>query len=386
MKTRIKIAYLDYSHIFAGAERVLHTIIENINKQEFEPILVFPYPMPHHKDYDDLGCKKIYLNDELKWWMGSDRWKRPIRGTDFIMRTIMGVKLVNFLRKENVDILHVNLLRRDSLMWLLPSHLYGIKIIGHFRSHKADWVATKYTQKCCNLILCVSEFSKSIMSSKGIYTNVAVLYDSIEVRKFNCGLSKIEAKEKLGFDRNCHLISSVGQLSIRKGHDNAIRSFAKILNDYPKSILFIAGGGSNDELQKLKNLAKQLNVESSVSFSEKQISNINEVYRASDLVLSLTKDGEAFGLVPYEAALLGTPFIAPQNGAIKEFVINKENGVLADSNDIDDIYRNIIWCLENESKLQKLLQKTKEVIKAKLLPNIMIMNIEEKYRFLLKNR
>ena len=138
MKT--KVAYLDYSPHFAGAERALYTIISHLDRERFEPILVFPFPYEHHHRYDDLDCEKIYLSDGLKWWMGSDRWKSPIKGSDFIKRTIFGYRLANQLSKRGVRILHVNLLRPDSLMWIWFCESFGIKVVGHFRSLSMAWV------------------------------------------------------------------------------------------------------------------------------------------------------------------------------------------------------------------------------------------------------
>lgn len=384
MKTKLKIAYLDYSHIFAGAERVLHTIIANLNRDEFEPILVFPYPMPHHKNYDDLNCKKFYISNGLKWWMGSDRWKKPLRGTDFLMRTIMGIKLSFLLKKEQVDILHVNLLRPDSLMWMLPSHLLGVKIIGHFRSQKYEWIAPTLAQKCCNLILCVSKYSKQRMLLKGEHAKTHVLYDSIDIVNFKTDISKLEAKRNLHFPEDCFLISSIGQLSRHKGHDNAIKAFSEISKYKQNAILYIAGGGSNDDLNYLKNIVRNLHLEDKVKFSEKQLSNIKEVYRASDLVLSLTKVGEAFGLVPYEATLLGTPFIAPDKGAVKEFIINKENGILVNTNEIEDIVEAIKFVIDNPLKMEEMNKKAYQVIEEKLTPTIMVENLENEYKVLFK--
>lgn len=380
MKTKIKIAYLDYSHIFAGAERVLHTIIENIDREEFKPILVFPYPMSHHENYKDLNCKKIYLSDSIKWWMGSDRWKHPLRGTDFINRTILGCKLASFLKKEKVDILHVNLLRPDSLMWILPSRLLGIKVIGHFRSQSQDWIAPRLTQKCCNLILCVSHYSKQRMLLKGEHTKVHVLYDSIDVDRFKTSLSKVEAKRILGFPTDCFLISSVGQLSRHKGHDNAIKAFSKICRSYSNVILFIAGGGCQNDLDYLKNIVKDLNIEERVKFSEKQLTNIKDVYRASDLILSLTKVGEAFGLVPYEATLMGTPFIAPDKGAVKEFIKNKENGILVETNNVNEISNAIKFSIDNPIIMKNMSLKAYQVVMENLTPKMMIRNLEKEYK------
>lgn len=381
----MKIAYLDYSHIFAGAERVLYTIIDSLDRNKYELVLIFPYPMKHHKQYSSLACKKIYLANNLKVWMGSERWHHPLRGTDFLARTIWGYKLFRCLKNEKVDILHINLLRPDSLMWILPIKYTNIKIVGHFRSQSLKWIPPKLVQKCCDLILCVSSYSQKRMLTKGQYAHSVVLYDSIDIKSFKTNLSRIEAKVKLGFPENCFLISSVGQLSCHKGHDHAIRAFVEIAQHYPNLILYIAGGGRSEDLMYLKQLShERFEVQDRIIFSERQLTNIADVYCASDLVLSLTKVGEAFGLVPYEATMMGAPFIAPDKGAVKEFVINMENGILVDTENIDSIVSSIKWAIEHTARLQEMNNKLYSLVMEKLTPKIMARNIENAYLSLFK--
>ena len=383
MYKRIRIAYLDYSHVFAGAEQVLYTIISNLDRSKFEPFLIFPYPMEHQKRYDSLDCKKICLNDSLKYWMGSDRWKNPFRGTDFVARTIWGTELYTCLKKHNISILHVNLLRPDSLMWLLPLKFSSIKVVGHFRSQAIEWIAPKSVQSCCDLILCVSQYSRNRMLIKGEHTRSIALYDSIDTQKFHSSASKEEMKKKLGFPKDCFLITSVGQLSRHKGHDNAIKAFTLVAEHHPNAILYIAGGGA--DLAYLKGLAqKEQKISKRIMFSEKQVSNINEIYRASDLVLSLTKVGEAFGLVPYEATLLDAPFIGPDFGAIKEFVVDEENGLLVDTNNVKAISNKIEWVINHPNNCSTMIQNLQKVIHAQLTPLVMVTNLMREYQNLLE--
>ena len=186
-------------------------------------------------------------------------------------------------------------------MWLLPSKLLGINVLGHCRSQALHRMPTKIAQKCCRLIACVSNYSRSQLLLTGNHAESRVVYDSIEVKAFMSKLTKSEAKANLGYDENIKLMVSVGQISWHKGHDNAIRAFAKIADKYPQLRLYIAGGGPNDILNAYKSLANELGVYDKVRFSECQVSNISDIYRAADLTLSLTKVGEAFGLVPFES-------------------------------------------------------------------------------------
>ncbi|WP_289199246.1 glycosyltransferase family 4 protein [Bacteroides acidifaciens] len=385
MDNRIKIAYLDYSQVFAGAERVLHTIIDNLDRKRFEPTLVFPYPMEHQSGYADLDCDKICLADRKTWWMGSARWKHPLRGTDLLARSVWGIKLAGILKSRKIDILHVNLLRPDVLMWILPAKLAGIKIIGHFRSQSYEWITPLAAQKCCKLILCVSRYSQNRMLHKGNHTPSMTLYDSIEIEQFQTDLTQIEARKKLGLPTNGTIFSSVGQLSRHKGHDNAIRSFATIADLFPDTYLYVAGGGA--DLEYLQNMAKSYPAfKDRIFFSGKQLSDVKTVYRASDIILSLTKVGEAFGLVPYEASIMGLPFIAPNFGAVTEFINDGVNGCLVDTNSVEAISAKMEWLLTNPELAKKMVKEAQATISESLTPETMVNNLQEAYDSVIRGR
>ncbi len=378
---KLKIAFLDYSDIFAGAERVLHSYISNFDSDKFEPILIFPYPKEHHKSYGNLNCKKEYLVDKARYWMGRYYWDHPVRGADFLARTIWGWKLAAFLKKNKVDILHVNLLRPDCLMWILPSKMSGIKIVGHVRSHEDEWVSPGSVQKCCDVICYVSDYCRSRNTKNGEKVHCETLYDSIDIESLHSHLTKQEAKRLFGVTYDSFLISSVGQLCDYKGHDNAIKAFGMIADKYDKSCLLIAGGGDEEYLKYLEGLANSYPDEISgrIKFTRTQISNVSDLYRASDLVLSLSKGGEAFGLVPYEAALIGTPFIGPNLGAITEFVASHDNGLLVDTENFKTIADEICWAIDHPRECHDMVKKLSAIVIERLTPQTAVRNLEQIY-------
>lgn len=384
MPKRIKVAFLDYSPIFAGAERMLYNVIDNLDRLKYEPVIIFPYPMEHQKGYDGLDCERIYLAPSLAWWMGSDRWEHPLRGTDFLKRTIFGHRIARIVKEQRIDILDVNLMRGDVMMWVWATRKYTeAKIVGHYRSQEQGFVPNAAAQRLFDVIACVSRFSQQRFQLKGVFTKSQVLYDSVDINMMVSDDTKEEAKRKLGFDKDVILLSSIGQLSERKGHDNAIRAFAKIANKYPYAQLLIAGGGSKQEADSYRRIAVEENVAEKVIIPGKQLSNIQTVYRASDLTLSLTKVGEGFGLVPYESALLGTPFIGPNIGAICEFVTDGVNGLLVNTKDIDAIAKKIVYALDHKEETQAMVGKLKEIITYKLHPAVLATNLDKLYSSLL---
>lgn len=367
MAKKIKVAYLDYSPHFAGAERALCTIISYLDRTRFEPVIIFPYPRQHHSRYENLECRIIYLCDGVKWWMGSDRWKNPMRGTDFLKRTVFGGRLARFLKREGIGILHVNLLRPDCLMWLYAAKRSGVKIVGHFRSLPMSWVPSATVQRQCDCILSVSKIVREHAMTKYAHPWNVVVYDSVPELHIN-----------KSFQRQ-PVLSSVAALFPNKGHDNAIRAFAKIASRYPSYELYIVGGGSNNEIKRLENIAKSEGVSPKVKFTRKQVSDVACVYASSTLVLSLTKEGEAFGLVPFEAAMCGTPTIAPDKGAIKEILTDGVSAILVETEDVDAIAGKIDWALQNMPMCKSICDKTRTIACTKLTPTEMVYQIMNIY-------
>jgi len=383
MKNKTTVAFLDYSHVFAGAERVLYNVIVHLDRSQYEPILVFPYPLEHQKRYEALDCEKVYLADSLKWWMGSDRWKRPLKGTDFLKRFEFGRRLANLVKKKDIDILDVNLMRSDVKMWIWATRkLTSAKIVGHYRSQSQDWVAPADAQRLFDVIACVSEFSRMRFQLKGNFVRSEVLYDSVDVDIMKCDKTQKQAKEQLGYREDDILLASVGQLSMHKGHDTAIRALARVAREFPTVRLLIAGGGGNTSPEYFRQLADDLGVVDRVSIPGKQFSDIQTIYRAADLTLSLTKVGEGFGLVPYESALIGTPFIAPSFGAVKEFVIDGESGLLVDTNDLNAVTEKIKYALNHKDIVEEMINRLKYIINDRLRPAVLADNIGRLYESL----
>lgn len=217
---------------------------------------------------------------------------------------------------------------------------------------------------------------------KGKFVRAEVLYDAIDIDRMTSSLTKHEAKVALGYSPDTLLLVSVGQLSVHKGHDTAIRAFARIADKYPQAKLLIAGGGREELQNYYRQIIIDCGVKDKVCMPGKQLGNIQDIYRAADLTLSLTKVGEGFGLVPYESALIGTPFIAPCFGAVTEFVENGKNGLLVDTNNLDAVVDKICYALDNLEECQKQIDYLIPRIKSELSPKALLSNLDLIYQSL----
>lgn len=147
----------------------------------------------------------------------------------------------------------------------------------------------------------------------------------------------------------------------------------------------IAGGGGKEHIvDYYLDIIHKEGLEDKVILTGKQVSDIQTIYRASDLTLTLTKVGEGFGLVPYESALMGTPFIAPEFGAVTEFVTDGKNGILVDTNNVDAIAEKIHWALTHTAETQILIENLRSLIRQELTPQRLADNLDKAYQNLIR--
>lgn len=383
MNKEKRVAFLDYSPHYAGAERAMVSLIKGLSDTPYKACIVAPYPLPHHSRFAEFGVDFYYLNERIKWWMGSDRWKSPIRGSDLIKRLVFGLQLSRFLSQREISILHVNLLRPDSWAWLLASWLQGVKIVGHYRSISPTWTPSRLVRPLCHKIVCVSKVVQDNLANFRALKKSCVVYDPVATH-LNTSETKEESKTRWGFDIHRFLFASVAYLSPHKGHDNAIHAFAQLAQTNSECDLLIAGGGPQQELQRLKTIAASYpDITSRIKFTEEQVSDVASIYNAADVVLSLTKNGEAFGLVPYEAAVMGTPCIAPRRGAILELAEHGKHVYLVETLDVQEIHQMMKFAIEYPSETRSAAKNLKNLVMSSLTRDVHTRHISQVYDELL---
>lgn len=155
--------------------------------------------------------------------------------------------------------------------------------------------------------------------------------------------SRTQARLEFGLDPDEVVVTFVGRIQPLKAPDVLLRAAAPLIRrglaDGKKLRLLIAGGPSGSGLDRpssLIDLARELGVESSVTFIPPQSpQRLVQVYRASDLV-AVPSYSESFGLVAIEAQATGVPVLAADVGGLGVAVKNGVSGVLVDGHDIDD--------------------------------------------------
>jgi D-inositol-3-phosphate glycosyltransferase len=145
-------------------------------------------------------------------------------------------------------------------------------------------------------------------------------------------VNRMAAKEYLGVSDK-KILLFVGRIDPVKGIDQLLRALT-YLHSFKGLRLFIIGGDeySRTELEKLKKLSAELELQDSVTFlGLVRHDQLPYYYSAADVCI-VPSYYESFGLVALEALACGTPIIATDVGDLRNIIRQEETGyVVADN-------------------------------------------------------
>jgi len=131
-----------------------------------------------------------------------------------------------------------------------------------------------------------------------------------------------------------------------KGIDTMIKTLPFLIKCIPNIKYSVIGKG--EDTIRLKQIAKDLNVEKYVDFLG-FVDDINAYYQHCDL-FSLPSKKEGFGIVYLEAMQYKKPVIGCNFGGSTDVIKNNETGMLSKYNDFEEISKFIIKLYNNKTK------------------------------------
>ena len=160
-------------------------------------------------------------------------------------------------------------------------------------------------------------------------------------------VNKTEAKQKLGLTEE-KIILFVGRIDPLKGIDKLIKTLPLLKNQTSLKLVVVGGDeNSRTELEELKKLADELNINDLIDFRGlvKQ-EHLPYYYSAADVCV-VPSYYESFGLVPLEALACGTPVVATDVGDLKHIVKPDETGFIVMDNSPEKLADGITSVLSN---------------------------------------
>jgi glycosyltransferase involved in cell wall biosynthesis len=185
----------------------------------------------------------------------------------------------------------------------------------------------------------------------------------------------ISIRQECNIPPECPLILNIARFHVRKGQDYLLRAMSQVIKEIPDTRLIIVGHGT--ELNKLKHLAKVLNLERHVMFLVNR-SDLSNFFIASDLFVNSTLD-EGMGVVIYQAMTCDKAVVAFNAGSINEVVVNGETGILVPVKDYRALAAGIVKLLKDNKLRIKYGRAGKKRIEAHFQLKDMVKKYEDVY-------
>ena len=322
-----------------------------------------------------------------------------------------GGPLTKYIDKKKVKLIRLPVQSKNPILILFNSLIlifiilfYNISVI-HVRSRAPAWsclFATKVTRRkfvttfhgTYNFKKSIKKFYNSVMvrsdliiaGSNFIFSHInehylkyfkskkkfLVIFRGINVDYFDATtILKSEENQlisKWRIEKDKKIILMPGRLTAWKGQE----VFLEALNLVNKqlgheafyAIILGSDQGRDVYKKKLIRLTEQHRLNNQVKFF-KHCKNMPLAYKISDIIVSASKEPEAFGRVAVEAQSMGKPIIASNIGGSNETIIDNKTGFLFESGKAESLSKKIIEVLQlDETTLKSMgIESRKNIIK-----------------------
>lgn len=194
------------------------------------------------------------------------------------------------------------------------------------------WLFFKFPLKMADVVLPFTEMEKKELHERFSVPleKMKVLPIGIDFEKFR-EKPKINWRKKLEFEKK-FLILTVCFLHEKKNIELTLQALAE-LKRQKKDFVFIHCGGviTQNYLEKIKKMAKELQIEENVLFlGKKNLEEIIDVYKAADVFVQ-TGFRESYCIPVLEAMGAGLPVVSTKTGIASEIVIDGKTGFIAET-------------------------------------------------------
>jgi len=163
------------------------------------------------------------------------------------------------------------------------------------------------------------------------------------------------------------ILAHVSNFRKVKRVEDVVHVFEKVREKMPSKLLMI---GDGPERQNAEEMCRNLHICNDIRFLGKQ-DHMDEILSITDLFI-LPSQYESFGLSALEAMACGVPVISTNAGGLPEINLNGKTGFLSEVGAVDDMVKNSLFILEDESRLQQFkedaLQHARRFEKSAIIP------------------
>lgn len=355
-----KILYLHTGAELYGADMVLLTLLEGLDKRKYEPIVVLPMDGPL---VNKLKANTIEVH-VIDYPILRRQYFTP-KGLINYSLTYFGScnKVISMIKNRKIDIVHVNTIAvlegiyiskklEVPLIWHVHEILEKPKIVYKVTSALMGKFATK--------IITVSKAVKSHLFKSGLISEekFEVIYNGVNTNKFNPNYDCSELREELSIPNNAFVIGMIGRVNAIKGQDEFIKIASSIIKRNHKVYGVIVGDAFPGQEWRIDDLMKMID-ESGCKDNIKYLgyrTDTNILHDLFDVYVLPSISADSLPTVVLESMASKRVVVGYKNGGICEMVRDRESGYLEEIKESTKLAKDIEKIIDNKELYRSMAE------------------------------
>jgi glycosyltransferase involved in cell wall biosynthesis len=351
-----------------GGESHLLSLLENLNKSVYEPIVLSFTDGPMIERLKIMNVRTYVISSE-----------KPF---DFRIRK----KITNLILNEKIELVHCHGTRAFSNLYLpvTSMNIPTIYTIHGWSFHDNQhpiikkiriWFEQFLTSKS-SANIAVSESNKITGEKKIRNFKATVINNGIDQQKFDPTKKFKDIRSELNILPSAVIVIFIARFTSQKQPLSLINSFANALKENPSLEMVMVGEG--DETEMALEMVSKLKLSNKIHFLPFR-QDVPDLLAAADIfVLPSLWEGLPIGLL--EAMSMGKAIIATNVDGTREIIINNENGLLIDTDLLSEkLTKAILYLSVNENIRNQLADNAKRTIQNKFSASEMTIKTESVY-------
>ena len=322
VKRRVRVLQLTSSLGFYGAEQMIMTLVNALDRESFDVRLA---------TLEKKRTSSTAIVSAARA-AGIDAVTLPCRGW-FDWDAIQSLK--SLVEQEKIEILHCHE-PKSRLYGAVVSRMTGIPMIAthhlwtgqNFRTRLVESIDAAVLHGCDKVIAVSSSVAESIRRARVSPNRIEVIPNGIDLRSFKDDFDTDEVRASLGIPAGVPVIGAVGRLDIQKGHERLIEAAKKVTDAGEDAFYVILGEGV--ERPRLEALVTDLGLSGRVLLPGYR-SDIRPYLAMMD-VFAMPSRREGTPMALLEAMAMRRPVVATAVGGVPDVLRDGMDGLVLPEN------------------------------------------------------
>ena len=375
---RYRICFLIDSLGMGGAERMLYTLISNL-------------------DHDRLDIRVAYFSEREASPMKT-RIEELNIAVDYVPITRMSQpsalpRLMRYLRQNRFDLVHTQLVTAI-VLGSMASKWLGIPSVATLHTLDAPPPGTRTEKRrllmwwalrrFADRVIAVSEQTRRHHVQAGGLPpdKLLLLYNGVDCARFQVQVKQWRAavRRELGIAAHAPLLMTVAVLREPKGIQHMVAAMPRIVAREPETRYVVVGGGPYaSELQTRVQQSPAVDAIRLIGPRD----DIPELLSAADIFVHPTLD-DALPTVLAEAMAAGKAIIASDVGGVPEMIQDGTNGILISPGDVAALEDACLTLISNTTLQQRMGVQSRAIAERKFNVNHQVAELDSLYMHLIE--